>query len=144
MAALPSSTAVKVMATWCLPACGARSWRTAAFSRHTRKPCYPPLRKERDMRKTVLFGASGIAATALCVVALEARAKPKSPAVTADIHIVYRLDDGRQFTHRGRFYRSRTGQVREDSSLGALITDVNAGTVTLLVADRREAHVFKV
>lgn len=66
------------------------------------------------------------------------------PPVQAAIETVYNLADGNEIRTNGHFYRSRTGQIREDSSLGAVITDVASGTITILVAERREARVFSI
>ena len=65
-------------------------------------------------------------------------------ALQAEIETVYNLADGTQVRTNGHFYRSRSGQVREDSSLGAVITDVAAGTITILVAERKEARVITI
>lgn len=64
------------------------------------------------------------------------------PALQADVETVYTLPDGRQTRTKGRLLRSRSGQVREESSLGAVITDVAAGTITILVTERKEARVL--
>ena len=71
-------------------------------------------------------------------------AQTKLPAVVADISTIYTLADGRQFTSAGRYYRSKDGRIREDSPLGAIITDIKTGTMTMLNFERREAHVIKV
>jgi hypothetical protein len=55
---------------------------------------------------------------------------------------IYSLSDGRRFSTSGRFAQSQTGKVREDTRLGAVITDPERGTVTLLIPGRQEAHVF--
>jgi hypothetical protein len=67
-----------------------------------------------------------------------------TPALQAEIETVYTLPDGREIRNRGHLYRSRTGQVREDSPLGAVITDVPAGIVTILVAETKEARVIRI
>lgn len=66
------------------------------------------------------------------------------PALQADVETVYTLPDGRQTRTKGRLYRSRSGQVREESPLGAVITDVAAGTITILVTQRKEARVMTI
>jgi hypothetical protein len=66
------------------------------------------------------------------------------PALQAEIETVYTLPDGREIRNTGHLYRSRTGQVREDSPLGAVITDVAAGTVTILIAETKEARVMRI
>jgi hypothetical protein len=71
-------------------------------------------------------------------------AQTKLPAVVADLDTIYTLADGRQFTNKGRYYRSKDGLIREDSPLGAIITDIKSGTLTMLNFERREAHVMKV
>jgi hypothetical protein len=74
----------------------------------------------------------------------DARRADKLPAVVADMDAIYTLADGRQFTSKGRYYRSKDGLIREDSPLGAIITDIKSGTMTMLNFERREAHVIKV
>lgn len=54
----------------------------------------------------------------------------QTPALQAEIETVYTLPDGREIRNTGHLYRSGTGQVREDSALGAVITDLAAGTIT--------------
>lgn len=81
-------------------------------------------------------------AAALCVAGLDAQTK--APALEADIEITYNLANGQQFTQRGRLYRSESGKVRQDSGLGAIITDLDKGTVTLLIAERKEARIIRV
>lgn len=66
------------------------------------------------------------------------------PALQADVETVYTLPDGRQTRTTGRLYRSRSGQVREESPLGALITDVAAGTITILVTETKQARVMTI
>jgi hypothetical protein len=66
------------------------------------------------------------------------------PALQADVETVYTLPDGRQTRAKGRLYRSRSGQLREESSLGAVITDVAAGTITILVAETKQARVMTI
>lgn len=84
-------------------------------------------------------------AGALVSIQAAAQTTPASvPALQADVEIVYTLPDGTQTRTRGRFYRSRSGQVREESPLGALITDVAAGTVTALVAETKQARVMTI
>lgn len=67
-----------------------------------------------------------------------------TPALQAEIEIVYTLPDGQQLRNHGHLYRSRAGQFREDSPLGAVITDVPAGTVTILVTETKEARVIRI
>jgi hypothetical protein len=66
------------------------------------------------------------------------------PALQADVETVYTLPDGRQTHTKGRLYRSRSGQTREESPLGAVITDVAAGTITILVTETKEARVMTI
>ena len=75
-----------------------------------------------------------------------AAAQPPPPVVPlqADIETVYTLADGKEVRTNGHFYRSKSGQVREDSPLGAVITDLAAGTVTVLVSERKEARVITI
>jgi hypothetical protein len=65
-------------------------------------------------------------------------------AMQADVEVSYTLANGGQFTRSGRIYRSASGMVRQDMGNGAMITDFKAGTVTLLVPERNEAHVFTI
>lgn len=65
-------------------------------------------------------------------------------ALQAEIETVYNLSDGTEVRSNGHFYRSRRGQIREDSSLGAVITDVPAGTITILIAKTKEARVITI
>lgn len=65
-------------------------------------------------------------------------------ALQAEVETVYNLSDGTQVRSSGRFYRSRSGQIREDSKLGAVITDVAAGTITMLIAETKEARVITI
>ena len=74
-----------------------------------------------------------------------AQTKPVSvPALQADVEIVYTLPDGRQTRAKGRLYRSGSGQLREESPLGAVITDVTAGTITMLVTATKQARVMTI
>jgi hypothetical protein len=66
------------------------------------------------------------------------------PALQADVETVYTLPDGRQTRTKGRLYRSSSGQVREETPLGAVITDPAAGTVTMLVTDKKQARVMTI
>jgi hypothetical protein len=68
----------------------------------------------------------------------------KLPAVQAEFETLYTLANGRQVRTHGRFFRNERGQIREDSPLGAVITDVAAGTITILVTERKEARVITV
>jgi hypothetical protein len=70
--------------------------------------------------------------------------KAKSPGIIADIITTYNIAGGRQVTARGRYYRSHDGRVREDSALGAVITDMKKRTLTLVNFDHQEAIVFAI
>ena len=94
------------------------------------------------MSKLSRYVLAALAALALHTTALEAQRKP--PALDADMDTTYTLADGRQFATHGRYYRSQSGQLREDSPLGAIITDLKTGTITMLNFERNEAHVVKV
>lgn len=92
-----------------------------------------------------LFAVAALSVGSLLSSYAAAQAQPaQAPALQGEIETVYTLQDGREVRSRGRFYRSSTGQVREDSSLGAMITDVSAGTVTILVKERKEARVMRI
>jgi hypothetical protein len=94
------------------------------------------------MSKFSRYMLAAAAAIALHSTTLDAQRKP--PALDADIDTTYTLADGRQFATHGRYYRSQSGQLREDSPLGAIITDLKTGTITMLNFERKEAHVVKV
>ena len=96
------------------------------------------------MRKYVWYLFAAAAAVVLCVVALEARGAAKPASVGADVDTIYQLADGRRVENHGHYYRNAKGQSREESRVGVLITDTTNGTVTLLIPDAKEAHVFKV
>jgi hypothetical protein len=89
------------------------------------------------------FVIAAVATLALHAVSLEAQRK-KAPALDADIETTYTLSDGRQFSTHGHYYRSQDGQLREDSPLGAIITDIKSGTITMLNFETKEAHVIRV
>ena len=91
----------------------------------------------RPLLAAVSFWAVGVLAPAAAQTA-------NVVALQAEIETVYNLADGTQIRTNGHFYRSRSGQVREDSSLGAVITDVAAGTITILVAETKEARVITI
>ena len=66
------------------------------------------------------------------------------PALDADVEITYKLPNGQEFTKRGRIYRGKNGQVRQDSGQGSIITDLKGGTVTFLIAEKKEARVVSI
>src|SRR5690606_31526846 len=66
------------------------------------------------------------------------------PALEADIEFSYTLPNGDELTRRGRIYRSASGKVRQDIGNGSMITDLQAGTITMLIPDTKEAHVLAV
>jgi hypothetical protein len=92
------------------------------------------------MPKYSRYVIAAVATIALHAVSLEAQ-KKKAPALDADIDTTYTLSDGRQFSTHGHYYRSQDGHLREDSPLGAIITDIKSGTITMLNFETREAHV---
>lgn len=85
-----------------------------------------------------------VAVTMMALAPGSSSAQGALPALDADITTVYTLADGRQVNTEGRYYRSRDGKQREESSLGAVITDVKRGTVTVLNHARKEAVVIAV
>lgn len=86
-----------------------------------------------------------LALTLLSCIAVAAQGTPATTVpVQADVETVYTLPDGTQTRSNGRFFRSRHGQTREDSRLGAVITDLKAGTVTILVAQTKDARVMRI
>lgn len=64
------------------------------------------------------------------------------PSFDADVLTFYKLADGRVVSTTGHVYRASDGRTREDSGLGAVITDLNAKTVTLLSFENKQALVF--
>lgn len=94
------------------------------------------------MSKSSRCVIAAVAALALDTPSLEAQ--KKLPALDAEIDSTYTLADGRQFSTHGHYYRSQHGQLREDSPLGAIITDIKSGTITMLNFETKEAHVVKV
>lgn len=82
-------------------------------------------------------------AAMLCISRVDAQIEAL-PALQGDIEITYTLPNGEQLTRSGRLYRSGTGKVRQDAGYGAMITDLQAGSVTLLVDERNEAHVITI
>src|SRR6266852_3577459 len=82
-----------------------------------------------------------------CLVALFAprsNAQTKIVALDADIETTYTFPNGQEVTRRSHLYQSSAGQVREGSALGAIITDVNKGTVTLVVSETKEARIITI
>ena len=82
-----------------------------------------------------------------CLVTLfapRANAQTKIVALDADVETTYTFPNGQEITNRGHLYRSSAGQVREDSALGSIITDVSNGTVTLLVSETKEARIITI
>src|SRR5579864_4123655 len=86
-----------------------------------------------------------LVAVAACLGAPYASAQTKAtaPAFEADVQTTYTLANGQQLSRQGHVYRNSRGVVREDSGLGAIITDVGAGTVTILVTTTKQAHVMR-
>lgn len=81
----------------------------------------------------------------LCVMSAAAQKAPATqPSLQAEIETIYTHADGTETRAKGRFFRNRHGQIREDSGLGAIITDLKKGTVTILVAERKEARVMQI
>lgn len=78
----------------------------------------------------------------LCVAASIASAQTGAP-VHADVETIYRFQDGREVKVSGRYYRSTDGKVREESGSGSLITDIEARTMTMLNAERKQALVLE-
>lgn len=68
----------------------------------------------------------------------------RQPSIQADVETRYVSPNGTETRSTGRFYRDREGKIREDSGLGAIITDVKAGTVTILVAETKQARVMRI
>jgi hypothetical protein len=92
-----------------------------------------------------LLALAAFTASALVSSSVSAQTAPVNTVpLQAEIETVYTLPDGREVRAKGNFYRSRTGQVREDSPLGAVITDVAAGSITILIAETKEARVFMI
>jgi len=85
-----------------------------------------------------------LAAIVFSAAGLQAQKRKAAPvqAVYAEIVTFYKFRDGRVINTHGRYYRSQSGQTREESNLGAVIVDPAERTVTILSAERREARVF--
>lgn len=79
----------------------------------------------------------------LCFARADAQTRAM-PALEADIEFSYTLPNGDELTRRGRIYRSASGKVRQDIGNGSMITDLQAGTITMLIPDTKEAHVLAV
>lgn len=95
------------------------------------------------MRALRLVASLGL--SVLCgITAVAQSASAKQLPIQADVETRYVSPNGTETRSTGRFYRSREGQIREDSGLGAVITDVKAGTVTILVAETKEARVLRI
>ena len=69
---------------------------------------------------------------------------PNMVPLQADVETIYRLADGQLVRTSARYYRSSSGQIRDESTAGAVITDLNAGTVTILLTDRKLAQVITI
>jgi hypothetical protein len=65
-------------------------------------------------------------------------------ALTADVETTFADAKGVEQSVQGRFYRSRNGRIRQDSPIGSMISDPNAGTVTLINTFTKEATVITV
>jgi hypothetical protein len=98
--------------------------------------------KEQSMSKSSRCVLA--AAMALALQPLAMHAQTKLPALDAEINTTYTLADGRQFSRSGHYYRSQDGKLREDSPLGAIITDTKARTITVLNFATKEARIVKV
>lgn len=83
---------------------------------------------------SVFCGVSAVAQTA----------SSRQPSIQADVDTRYVSPKGTETRSTGRFYRDREGKIREDSGLGAVITDLKAGTVTILVAETKQARVMRI
>jgi hypothetical protein len=71
-------------------------------------------------------------------------AQTKLPALDADVETTYNLPNGQQFTSHAHLYRSQDGKVRQDSGRGSMITDLDNGTVTLLISETKEARIITI
>ena len=69
---------------------------------------------------------------------------PTMVPIQAEVETIYRLADGKLVRTNARYYRSSSGQTREESSAGAVITDIAAGTITILIAQTKEARVITI
>jgi len=82
-------------------------------------------------------------AALLCVARANAQGE-FPPPLAAEYEVTFTLPNGEEFTRRGHISRSASGKMRQDAGLGAMITDLQSGTVTMLVGERNEAHVFTI
>jgi len=64
------------------------------------------------------------------------------PSFDADVLTFYKSGDGRVVSTSVHFYRGKDGQTRQDTSFGAVITDLTAKSVTLLNFKTKQALVF--
>jgi hypothetical protein len=85
-----------------------------------------------------------IAVGVVTVVPERIEAQKGLPALDAEMKTTYAMSDGRQSTVDGHYYRSSTGELREDSPLGSLITNFAKRTVTVLKESTKEARVVSV
>jgi hypothetical protein len=69
---------------------------------------------------------------------------PNVIPLQAEVETIYRLTDGTLVRTSARYYRSSLGQTREESPLGAVIVDVPSGTITMLIAETKEARVITI
>lgn len=69
---------------------------------------------------------------------------PRMLPIQAEVDTLYRLADGKLVRTSARHYRSSSGQIRDESSGSAMITDLVAGTITILITDRKEARVITI
>jgi len=73
-----------------------------------------------------------------------ANAQAPARSFDAEVATYYKLSDGRVISTVGHIYNdSGRGVVRQDSDLGAIITNVKAHTVTLLNFATKEAVVYR-
>ncbi len=93
------------------------------------------------MLRTSTFSAVSILAAAMAGL-LGAQGSGTLPGLTAQVATSYKTPGGQNVNIPGNFYRSHDGRTREDSGIGATITDTKAGTVTVLNPATKQATIY--
>ncbi len=94
------------------------------------------------LKTSIVVLSIAFAAIAFQPGTVNAQTKPRG--LDADIETTYDLPGGQQVTTHGHYYRSQTGLLREESPLGAIITDTKQRVITLLNTEMKEARVIRI
>lgn len=86
--------------------------------------------------------SSYIVAVAALLFVARLDAQTEMPALEAEFEFSYTLPNGQQLKRNGHIYRSASGKMRQDTGLGSMIADLEAGTVTMLIPDTKQARVI--